>query len=282
MEKQALEDPTEGLEGTGRDIFSIQSGIIRDLPRWIVPRQEGIPQRLESQWQDFLKTMQSSPVRWGSPQLPELASWDDLVTFERMFRACQWPRRDAATRLMPAFSPDAQQAASCLHSRDKIDYGKVKAAFLQGNSIGTEIHRQRFRQFCYHEAEGPREVCSRLRELCHCWLEPESRTKEQIIELLILEQFLTVLPQEIQGQVREHSPETCAQAVALAEGFILRQQKGERQEEEGTELFQEVAVDFSDAQRVPLDARQRQLGKEARRQDNSLGKDIFGLHYFPY
>ncbi|XP_042310512.1 zinc finger and SCAN domain-containing protein 31-like [Sceloporus undulatus] len=270
MEKQALEGPTEGLEGTGRDIFSIQSGIIRELPCWTVPRQEGIPHRLESQWQDFLKTMQSSPVRWGSPQLPELASWDDLVTFERVFGICQWPRRDAVTRLTPAFSPEAKQAAIRLNSRDKIDYGKVKAAFLQGNSIGTEIHRQRFRQFCYQEAEGPREVCSCLRELCHCWLEPESRTKEQIIELLILEQFLTILPQEIQSQVRERSPETCAQAVALAEGFLLRQQEGEQREEEGTELFQEVAVDFSEAQRVPLDARPRQLGNEPRRQDNSL------------
>ncbi|XP_061471481.1 zinc finger and SCAN domain-containing protein 31-like [Rhineura floridana] len=270
MEKQVLAGPSpaEGLERTRRESFAIQSGTPQELPCWSRPQQECIPQRLESQWQDFLKTVHSPPTGWGNPPLPELTSWDDLVAFERVFGACQWPRGDRLTRLMPAFSPEAQQALSSLTSRDKIDYGKVKTTFLQGNSTSTEIHRQRFRQFCYQEAEGPREVCSQLRELCHCWLEPESRTKEQIIELLILEQFLTILPQEIQSQVRDRSPETCAQAVALAEGFILRQQEGEQQEEQGQESFQEVAVDFSEAQRALLDARQRQLGREIRKQDN--------------
>lgn len=234
MEKQAPESlaPREGLEGTRRDHFALHSGAIRDLPRWAAARQEVIPHHLESQWQDFLKTIHFPSMGWGNPQLPELASWDDLVHFERVLGACHWPRVEGVARLMPAFSPEAHQAFSSLSPRDKADYSKVKGAFLQGNSTSTEIHRQRFRKFCYQEAEGPREVCNRLRELCHCWLEPESRTKEQIVELLILEQFLNILPPEIQGQVRERSPETCAQAVALAEGFILRRQEGEQPEEQ--------------------------------------------------
>ncbi|KAF7238191.1 hypothetical protein EYD10_15088 [Varanus komodoensis] len=282
MEKQAPVGPRplEGLEEAGRESFAIPPGVTREFPHWVVPQQEGMPHRLDAHWQEFLKAVQPPRTGWGNPQLPELASWDDLVTFERVFGACQWPRGDGLSRLMPAFSAEARQAFSSLNSRDKVDYGKVKAIFLQGNSPSTEIHRQRFRQFCYQEAEGPREVCSRLRELCHCWLEPESRTKEQIVELLILEQFLTILPQEIQSQVRERSPETCAQAVALAEGFILRQQESEPQEEQGPEPFQEAAVDFSEAQRVPLDARPRQAGRETRKQENSnacsLGASLSG------
>uniref|UniRef100_A0A670HQ28 Uncharacterized protein n=1 Tax=Podarcis muralis TaxID=64176 RepID=A0A670HQ28_PODMU len=82
-----------------------------------------------------------------------------------------------------------------------------------------------FRHFGYREAEGPREVCSRLWFLCSQWLKPERRTKEQILELLILEQFLAVLPPELQSWVKDRDPETCAQAVALAEDFMLRQEE---------------------------------------------------------
>ncbi|XP_007954069.1 zinc finger and SCAN domain-containing protein 21 [Orycteropus afer afer] len=82
---------------------------------------------------------------------------------------------------------------------------------------GLEIFRQRFRQFGYHDTPGPREALSQLRVLCCEWLRPELHTKEQIVELLVLEQFLTILPEELQAWVREHSPESAEEAVALLE-----------------------------------------------------------------
>ena len=82
-----------------------------------------------------------------------------------------------------------------------------------------ELCRRRFRQFCYGDAGGPHEAFSQLWELCCCWLRPELRTKEQILELLVLEQFLTVLPGEIQARVREQQPESGEEAVVLVEGL---------------------------------------------------------------
>uniref|UniRef100_A0A452S6A1 SCAN box domain-containing protein n=1 Tax=Ursus americanus TaxID=9643 RepID=A0A452S6A1_URSAM len=64
---------------------------------------------------------------------------------------------------------------------------------------GPERSRRRFRGFRYPEAEGPREALSRLRELCRRWLQPETHSKEQIVELLVLEQFLTILPGDLQA-----------------------------------------------------------------------------------
>lgn len=82
-----------------------------------------------------------------------------------------------------------------------------------------EAARLRFRGFCYEEVEGPREALSRLRELCHQWLQPESCSKEQMVELLVLEQFLGVLPPEIQAWVRGQRPGNPEEAAALVEGL---------------------------------------------------------------
>nr|XP_006981288.2 zinc finger protein 202 isoform X1 [Peromyscus maniculatus bairdii]XP_042136626.1 zinc finger protein 202 isoform X1 [Peromyscus maniculatus bairdii]XP_042136627.1 zinc finger protein 202 isoform X1 [Peromyscus maniculatus bairdii]XP_042136628.1 zinc finger protein 202 isoform X1 [Peromyscus maniculatus bairdii] len=99
---------------------------------------------------------------------------------------------------------------------------------LQGDDPVLETSHQNFRRFRYQEASSPREALSRLRELCHQWLRPERRTKEQILELLVLEQFLTVLPGELQSWVRGQRPESGEEAVTLVEGLQKRPRRPRR------------------------------------------------------
>ena len=82
-----------------------------------------------------------------------------------------------------------------------------------------EMARQRFRGFCYQEVAGPRVALARLQFLCRQWLQPEAHSKEEILDLLVLEQFLGALPPEIQAWVRGQQPGSPEEAAALVEGF---------------------------------------------------------------
>ncbi|XP_036308674.1 zinc finger protein 165 [Pipistrellus kuhlii] len=83
--------------------------------------------------------------------------------------------------------------------------------------LKQELCRQLFRHFSYHEAPGPRQALCRLRELCGLWLQPETHSKEQMLELLVLEQLLSILPVELQALVREQCPRSGEEVVTALE-----------------------------------------------------------------
>uniref|UniRef100_A0A6I8NK05 Uncharacterized protein n=1 Tax=Ornithorhynchus anatinus TaxID=9258 RepID=A0A6I8NK05_ORNAN len=93
------------------------------------------------------------------------------------------------------------------------------ASVPQRESPDPEASRLSFRRFRYQEATRPHETLGRLRELCRRWLRPDRHTKEEILELLVLDQFLTILPADVQAWVRERRPESGEEAVALVEGL---------------------------------------------------------------
>ncbi|CAK7318393.1 zinc finger protein 18 [Vulpes vulpes] len=89
----------------------------------------------------------------------------------------------------------------------------------RGELSNPETARQLFRQFRYQVMSGPHETLRQLRKLCFQWLQPEVHTKEQILEILMLEQFLTILPGEIQMWVRKQCPGSGEEAVTLVESL---------------------------------------------------------------
>ncbi|XP_034963507.1 zinc finger and SCAN domain-containing protein 31-like [Zootoca vivipara] len=249
--------------GRGQFLIGTPSHYIKREP------EEGALERWEAQLQEFLRMLQAPNSGCRNLQISEEPSaWEDakafLASFEQVASACRWPQDKWVTLLLPALSGDLEQAFSGLSAQDKGDYRKVKAAILQGEAIAREKQRQHFRQLRYREAEGPRGVYGRLRELCGQWLKIERHTKDEILELLILEQLLSILPGDMQSWVREQKPESCAHAVALAEEFLLGRDEMEGPEQKVPVPFAVMSAGPSEAgQLLPQDTWAGQVFREA-------------------
>ncbi|XP_012884150.1 PREDICTED: zinc finger protein 215 [Dipodomys ordii] len=100
-----------------------------------------------------------------------------------------------------------------------------------------EASRQKFRHFQYPKVSGPHEALNRLWKLCLQWLRPEIHTKEQILKLLVLEQFLAVLPEEVRTWVNLLHPKNSQEVIAFIGNVI------EMLEDEGTPYQDSVLLD---------------------------------------
>uniref|UniRef100_A0A8C3RP68 SCAN box domain-containing protein n=1 Tax=Chelydra serpentina TaxID=8475 RepID=A0A8C3RP68_CHESE len=91
-----------------------------------------------------------------------------------------------------------------------------------GNRLGlsAERYQQRFRAARWIEGVRPRAFAQRLTDWATRWLRPTAQTMEEVMDQIILEQFLLGLPDPVMVWVRRHQPAQVAEAVRLTEEYV--------------------------------------------------------------
>ncbi|XP_036909821.1 zinc finger and SCAN domain-containing protein 5B [Sturnira hondurensis] len=78
-----------------------------------------------------------------------------------------------------------------------------------------------FRAFTSSEDSDPVQDLGKLSELCRLWLRPDLHTAEQILDKLVLEQFMISMPLELQVLVKDRNVQSCKDL----EGILRRKEK---------------------------------------------------------
>ncbi|KYO38491.1 hypothetical protein Y1Q_0015720 [Alligator mississippiensis] len=155
-----------------------------------------------------------------------------LEAFEQEVTAAKWDPGSWATKLGRLLIGPAQAAYRALSRAVARDYKKVKAAILHRLDISPETYQHKFRAKKGPKYSRPQLLVQTLRDLTERWLQPEEHTTQEVIDRIILEQFLIDLMGSAQRWVQHHQPKMVEEALHLVEDNTAVEGEGEAPERE--------------------------------------------------
>ncbi|XP_025224411.1 zinc finger and SCAN domain-containing protein 5B isoform X2 [Theropithecus gelada] len=107
-------------------------------------------------------------------------------------------------------TPSWGQREPCNRPRSETPWSVASPGTQLGNHRrNPETWHLNFRLFSCSEDSDPIQALRKLTELCHLWLRPDLHTKEQILDMLVMEQFMISMPQELQVLVKVNDVRSC-------------------------------------------------------------------------
>ena len=169
-------------------------------------------------------------------KIPKLMEQDNIVSyltmFERQMAAFEIKREKWAYKLASCLSGKAQKAYAALPVDEAGDYNQLKEAILRRYDITTESYRRRFRTGKRGKEESNKELVTRLHDFAVKWL-MEKKTREEVVDHIILEQFLKTLPDDVRVFVQERKPESSEDAAKLANDYLQARKEDLANKESG-------------------------------------------------
>ncbi|KYO33502.1 hypothetical protein Y1Q_0008690 [Alligator mississippiensis] len=126
--------------------------------------------------------------------LPWMTKEDDveayLEAFEQAATVAKWDPGSWAAKLGPLLIGPAQAAYRALNRIEARDYSKVKTAILYRLEISLETYWNKFRAKKGLKSSRPWLLVQTFRDLAERWLQPEEHTVKELVDQIVLEQFL--------------------------------------------------------------------------------------------
>ncbi len=142
--------------------------------------------------------------------------------FERVATTSKWPKNVCTLLLQSVLIGKAQEAYSALSLERSTDYDEVKAAILKAYELVPEAYHQRFRSCVKLAHHAYVEFAKQKESLFDRWCTSQRvESKEQLRQLILLEEFKNCLPEVVSVYLNEQKAVTLEQAAILADEFVL-------------------------------------------------------------
>lgn len=149
-----------------------------------------------------------------------------LNIFERVATTAGWPAAQWAAILTPCLTGLAQEAVDTLTATQAAGYPTVRDAVLGTLNVSEETYRRCLREVEFPRGSSVRLAGNRIRAIGLRWLKPATRTAQEVTEMILIEQFVSILPQAARNWVLCQKPPTLEAAVTAMETYETATQPG--------------------------------------------------------
>ncbi|KAL2096878.1 hypothetical protein ACEWY4_006085 [Coilia grayii] len=142
--------------------------------------------------------------------------------FERVAASLNWPKEVWTLLLQCVFPGKAREVFTALPVAEAKEYDTVKNTVLHVYELVPEAYRQRFRNAKKSDQQTFVEHAHEKERLFYRWCSARCvKTKEDLRELMLLEDFTNGLPETVAVHLKEHEVKTLEQAAVLVDKYML-------------------------------------------------------------